>query len=203
MHPGRRPLRRLGTASVLVSTGALLILTAVPAAAAEEECKKGVDPETTIANITCQWNNNVETIKNEIDKAQGKDPKDAEEDEPALGAHSAPDETKPKPKPKKPKSTPAAPSAPGPAATYRAPAAPQGSTQPLPETPTDTLPEPRVAEAPTALALPETHLVAPISAITPAGDPSRALWTAAASAAATAALMAQFSILGRRLRRPR
>ncbi|ROO88475.1 hypothetical protein EDD29_6144 [Actinocorallia herbida] len=200
MHPGRRPPRRLGTASVLVSTGALLVLSAVPAAAAEDECVKGVDPQTTIENITCQWNNNVENIKNELDKAQGKDEETKPRDpKPTKGEDD-------KPKPTKPKSTkpPAAPAAPAPApvSTYRAPV-PQGDPEPLPETASDALPEPQVAEAPQALALPETHLVAPVAVISPAGDPSRALWTAAATAAATAALMAQFSILGRRLRHPR
>ncbi|MDX6744314.1 hypothetical protein [Actinocorallia sp. A-T 12471] len=200
MHPGRRPLRRLGTASVLVSTGALLVLSATPAAAAEDECVKGVDPQTTIDNITCQWNNNVEHIKGELDKMQGKDkPKDKPKDL-TTGKNEAP---KPKPKPKntKPVAPPAPAGAPAAPSSSRIPA-PQTYTDPLPEVASATLPEPKVADAPTTLALPETHLVSPVAAMTPAHSPStRALWTAAAVSAAAAALMAHFTLLGTHLRR--
>ncbi|MCD0450150.1 hypothetical protein LO762_13240 [Actinocorallia sp. API 0066] len=200
MHPGRRPSRRLGAATVLVSTGALLVLSATPAAADEKGCVKGVDPKTTIENITCQWNNNVEHIKDQLDTLQGKPPKEEPKPKPSPSINKGKAE-EPKPKPKKPKPAPPAPPTP---ASSRVPLPQSAYTAPLPAPTTpDILPEPQVAEAPTTtLALPPTHIISPASATTPAGNPTQALWTAAATAAVTTLVMAHFTILGAHLRRP-
>ncbi|NVI85735.1 hypothetical protein [Actinomadura sp. BRA 177] len=57
-------LRRLGSASAAVSAGALVLVLAAPApgAAAAEQCKKGVDPETTIENWKCNLGNLREAL---------------------------------------------------------------------------------------------------------------------------------------------
>ncbi|TDE11534.1 hypothetical protein, partial [Actinomadura sp. 6K520] len=57
-------LRRVGTASAAVSAGALVLVLAAPAqpAAAAEECKKGVDPETTLENWKCNLGNLREAL---------------------------------------------------------------------------------------------------------------------------------------------
>ncbi|GAA2730854.1 hypothetical protein [Actinocorallia aurantiaca] len=213
MLPGRTRVRRLSAASLALSAGALMVFgTPAPAAAAEpKKCVKGHDPETSIADIKCQFGNNVETIKKKIDEANGKK-----------------DDTGAKPKEEKPKEVkgtknPAKPDKPSkPKSPVRPPVTPQSivrtpsnftvnppeefTSKPPRESATDALPEqPQVADAPgqeQALALPETHLVAPVAAHLPLEDGSeRAMWAAGGAAAVTAVVMGQFSLIGSRLRR--
>jgi len=215
MLPGRPPVRRLGAASLALSAGALLVFAAPApaAAAAPKKCVKGHDPETSIADIKCQFDNNVEAIKKKLDEINGKNQQQENTDkEPKdIQGTKKPDKSVKKPKPRKTvRNTPAAPQT-----SVRAPS--NFTVQPprdlAPEAPresvSDALPEqPQVAEAPTpqssppVLALPETRMVEPVAAAEPIeADTERALWAAGGAAAATAVVMGQFSLIGARLRR--
>ncbi|MEO3784339.1 hypothetical protein ABGB12_13470 [Actinocorallia sp. B10E7] len=208
MIPGRARVRRLSAASLALSAGALMVFgTPAPAAAAEpKKCVKGHDPETSIADIKCQFHNNVETIKNKIDEANGqkKDdpPKNEGKDQPETKS------TKNPAKSDKPKSKPRI----TPQTSVRSPSnftvvPPKDLTPRSPdESATDALPEqPQVAGAPQpeqTLALPETRMVEPVAAELPIpGDSERAMWAAGGAAAITAVVMGQFSLIGSRLRR--
>ncbi|WP_106403611.1 hypothetical protein [Actinocorallia populi] len=218
MLPGRFPVRRLGAASLALSAGVLMVFAApAPTAAAEpRKCVKGHDPQSSMKDIECQFHNNVEAIKNKIDEANGKEtekPADkAESDKSDKGDKGSTAANKPK-KPKKP-AKPSGPRNSPPIAPQTSVRAPSGFTVQPPKNPgvrppesvADALPEqPQVADAPQAepvLALPETHLVAPVAATRPLeGDSARAMWAAGASAAITAVVMGQFSLIGSRLRR--
>ena len=220
MLPGRPPVRRLGAASLALSAGVLLVFAApAPTAAAEpKKCVKGHDPQSSIKDIECQFHNNVETIKNKIDEANGK--KTEKPEKPADDSGSKPDEAKgdkgtAKPeKPRKPRQS-TAPRGGTPITPQTSVRAPSTFTvQPPKDTPAapresaaDALPEqPQVADAPQAetpvLALPETRMVEPVAAVRPLeGDSARAMWAAGASAGITAVVMGQFSLIGARLRR--
>ena len=212
MLPGRGHVRRLSAASLALSAGALMVFGAsAPAAAADpQQCVKGHDPETSIADIKCQFHNNVETIKDKIDEANGtKGDKGDKGDKPSSSDKDK-NQNKPKNKTVKPGQKPRAPVTPQ--TIVRRPAntpiqVPGDFTvQTAPESATDALPEqPQVADAPQpeqTIALPQTRLVEPVAAIRPLEEGSdRALWAAGGSAAITAVVMAQFSLIGARLRR--
>jgi len=216
MLPGRTRVRRLSAASLALSAGALMVFgTPAPAAAAEpKKCVKGHDPETSIADIKCQFGNNVETIKKKIDEANGK--KDGTSTKPKEEKPKEVKDTKDPAKPGKP-SKPSKPKSPvkpqvTPQSIVRSPSnftvkPPEDfTTKPPEESATDALPEqPQVADAPgqeQTLALPETHLVEPVAARLPLEDGSeRAVWAAGGAAAVTAVVMGQFSLIGSRLRR--
>lgn len=210
MLPGRTRVRRLSAASLALSAGALMVFGAPASTAAAEpkKCVKGHDPETSIADIKCQFGNNVETIKKKIDEANGK-----KDDTGAKPKEEKPKDVKGTKDPAKP-SKPKSPSTPQitPQSIVRAPSnftvkPPEDLTaKPPRESATDALPEqPQVADAPgqeQALALPETHLVEPVAAHLPLdGGSERAMWAAGGAAAVTAVVMGQFSLIGSRLRR--
>ena len=214
----RQRIRRIGSASAAVSAGALVLVLAAPASgAAAEECKKGVDPETTIENWKCNLGNLREALT----------PK---------SPTPTPTPT-PKPTPKKTsqntttKTTKKAPAAPA-KATRKPAAAPSGGGAAAPSGPapmTDAkglkpysgeapsaapglpgvLPTPEIAADPNAYrdaaggtaAMPQTRLISPVAA---GGRDDRQLLLVAAAAGAAGAVGAlNLSVAGRALRRRR
>jgi len=200
-----RRFRRIGMTSMAlsVSASALVLGSALPAAAAEntaakpKKCVKGTDPKSTLENIACQAQNTIDDIKQKID--DNNKPKEVPEKKPPV---------KEKAEKKTEKSRPLRYSAP-----VEIPVSPD-STVPLsrpealkqvPELPSvaEVLPDqPQVApQSPTTIAAaPETHLVSPVASVTSTDDDT-ALWVAGASGLASGIVMLQFSLIGARLRR--
>lgn len=202
-----RRFRRLGMTSMAlsVSVSALVLGSALPAAAAEstaakpKKCAKGTDPKTTLENIACQVQNTVDDIKNKIDDS--KKPKDVPEKPPVKEKKTGKKTVKRKtvrygapvqvPVPFSPNST--------------VPLSRPEALKQVPELPTvsDVLPsQPQVApqRPATIAAAPETHLVSPVASVSSTDD-GTALWVAGASGLAAGIVMLQFSLIGARLRR--
>ncbi|XRQ15573.1 hypothetical protein ACN3XK_33235 [Actinomadura welshii] len=212
-------LRRVGTASAAVSAGALVLVLAAPAqpAAAEEVCKKGVDPETTIENWKCNLGNLREALTPKTPTPTPEPTKTTRK--PAKKAapskkKAAPSRTAKAPAAKPRKRSPAprvqAPTGDAPApmsAPGRARANP-GTTPPAPGLP-GVLPTPEIAADPNAyqnlqastVAMPQTRLVSP--AATTRDDNGRMLLIAAAAGVAGAVGALNLSVAGRTLRRRR
>jgi outer membrane biosynthesis protein TonB len=216
----RQRVRRLGTASAAVSAGALVLVLAAPAAdAAAEECKKGVDPQTTIENWKCNLGNLREALT-----PKSPTPTPEPEPTPSKTTKRHPEKTtesKPRKAPAKKTTRKHAPAPRGGHAA--APPAPSG-----PSTMTDTeglkpyagkapstapglpgiLPTPEIAADPNAYqnpsggtaALPRTRLVSPVAA---SGNDDQMLLVAAAAGAAGAVAALNLSVAGRALRRRR
>lgn len=212
----RQRVRRLGTASAAVSAGALVLVLAAPAStAAAEECKKGVDPETTIENWKCNLGNLREALT----------PKTPA---PAPTPTPTPKKTAAKTTKKTAKSTPTKKAAKAP----RKPSAPvaggaAGASGPAPMTDAGglkpysgqapsaatglpgVLPTPEIAADPNAYrntaggtaAMPQTRLISPVAAS--GQDNGQLLLVAAAAGAAGAVGALNISVAGRALRRRR
>ncbi|MEU5995747.1 hypothetical protein ABZ806_42795 [Spirillospora sp. NPDC047418] len=212
----RQRVRRLGTASAAVSAGALvLVLAAPPAEAAAEECKKGVDPQTTIENWKCNLGNLREALT-------PKTPTPA----PTPTPKPTPKKTAAKTTKKTTKSTPGKKAAKAPrrpqvpaAGTGRAPSGPApmtdaGGLKPYagqaPSAATGlpgVLPTPEIAADPSAYrdaaggtaAMPQTRLISPVAAS--GRDNGQLLLVAAAAGAAGAVGALNISVAGRAVRR--
>ncbi|TDC89040.1 hypothetical protein [Actinomadura sp. 7K507] len=208
-------VRRVGTASAVVSAGALVLLLAAPAsqAAAAEVCKKGVDPETTIENWKCNLGNMREALTPKTPTPTPKPTQSKTTKKTTTGKKPANKTPKaPARKPRKPASAPSGGGAPAPPATMTGSRIPQPYSEDAPPATSGlpgVLPTPEIAADPNAyqnphadtVAMPQTRLISPVAASQQ--DDGQMLLVAAAAATAGAVGALNISVVGRALRRRR
>ena len=212
-------LRRVGTASAAASAGALVLVLAAPAqtAAAAEECKKGVDPETTIENWKCNLRNLQEALTPKSPTptptpkpTQSKAPqKTTAPSKPSKKSSSKTGKVQAK-KPRRVAARPSGGQAPPPPSTMTAPGTVRTYSRPVPSATPDlpgVLPTPEIAADPGAyhqvntVAMPQTRLISP--AATAQDNSGQLLLVAAAAGVAGAVGALNLRVAARALRRRR